>query len=326
MIDIKVLEKAVELKISGKTWDEVSLILNVKTRTLRENLLKNNFDIYSLPKNKKMAGKVCKRITQQQIDLAIEMKSNGIHIDKIAEELNVKVYRLRVHKIHLINPETERKELYPFNLDYFKDIDTEDKAYFLGLIAADGSISSSGLKIELQEEDNYILEKFRDIISPSRPIHIFDRTAKKPNSKVTNCFGISSKYLEPIFKEYHIVNRKSFKNTQLPKLNKEFMPHFIRGYFDGDGSVYVSKNNLYIKFIGNTLFINELLEYLVNELNITKVKCHQAKDGQAYTNYFSIARKDDIKLLYNYMYTNSNFYLTRKKLKFDTYYGGLINI
>lgn len=315
-ITFDILEKSYNLKMLGKTWSEVCFIFGVKERTLRDNLIKQRFDISLLPKNKKLAGQVRKSITEEEKQKALNLKKEGLTLDVISNKLNIPKYTLRKSKIHLINKEVDRIETYYTNLDYFNEINTEDKAYYLGLIYADGSVDTKRLRLELQKEDCYIIKKWRDIISPNRPIYY----SKRKNKKATGCLTLNSKYWLDKLKVYNIEPRKSFHNTSLSKLSKEMMPHFVRGLFDGDGSVYINSNALRIKFIGNTLSIKELIDYLVKEINITPVKLHTGKPYKIYTSYFTIARKNDIKKLYDYMYDNSCFYLNRKKQLFDIYY------
>lgn len=317
-MDKDLLSKAYNLKKSGLTWQELEDTLNIKVRTLRDNLLKKGFDLSVLPKNKKIAGKVKPRIKLEEIKLAFKLKKEGATMTEISTILDKPKYTLRSLGIHKINKIVDRREIYATDINYFDNINTEDKAYFLGLITADGSVSKNGLRIELQKEDKYIIEKFRDIISPEHPIYI----SKRINKKETACLSLSSVFWINKLKNLHIIPRKSFCNTNFPNLPSCKIPDFIRGYFDGDGSVYLDKttNNLRIKFIGNTLFINELLQVLTDKLDITPVKIHSDKKYQDYTSYFSIARKKDIIKLYNYMYQNSTYFLSRKKKVFDIYY------
>lgn len=65
---------------------------------------------------------------------------------------------------------------YTFNKNYFEKIDSEDKAYFLGLLYADGCNSTSATQnhasivLNLQEGDKEILEKFMKYINSNKPL------------------------------------------------------------------------------------------------------------------------------------------------------------
>jgi hypothetical protein len=50
---------------------------------------------------------------------------------------------------------------FNFNEDYFESIDTEDKAYFLGFIVADGSVSDDTNTIKIIQKETDILYEFK---------------------------------------------------------------------------------------------------------------------------------------------------------------------
>src|SRR5215213_7989745 len=58
--------------------------------------------------------------------------------------------------------------------DYFNTIDTDEKAYWLGFIAADGTVVSNSrqysIVLDLQPRDLHWLERFRDTIAPGAKI------------------------------------------------------------------------------------------------------------------------------------------------------------
>ena len=100
----------------------------------------------------------------------------------------------------------------------------------------------------------------------------------------------------------------------------------MRGYFDGDGSVYFNYNSKYdyyninISFVGTYEFLNSILS---NIQSIVKTKTHinQYKDKDIYELKFG-GRKL-IKSIYEKMYDNAELYLMRKKAKFDEYYSDI---
>jgi hypothetical protein len=116
--------------------------------------------------------------------------------------------------------------------EYFKVIDTPMKAYLLGLIAADGSISDDiryVLSIGLQRRDRMLLERIVNEIAPALPV-IEYRNA---------CYvSVSSKEMAKDLAKYGVVPRKSTIFGWPHALADEFALPFILGYFDGDGSLF----------------------------------------------------------------------------------------
>ena len=70
---------------------------------------------------------------------------------------------------------------YEINYKFFDVIDSEEKAYFLGLLFADGhnNVKDGVVLIDLQENDKEILEKFTNILQPSKPLRQYDNKYSK---------------------------------------------------------------------------------------------------------------------------------------------------
>jgi intein/homing endonuclease len=129
---------------------------------------------------------------------------------------------------------------YITNEKFFDIINDEEKAYFLGLMYADGNNyvripHSYEVSIKLQEQDKYILEKFRDLLSPQTNLKLI--IDKKIKTKYC-LFKINSKILSHQLSELGCVPAKSLI-LEFPKfISNNLIHHFIRGYSDGDGSIY----------------------------------------------------------------------------------------
>lgn len=195
--------------------------------------------------------------------------------------------------------------------DFFRNIDTKEKAYFLGLLAADGSVvtnkKSISIRLELNEEDEYIIQKFNDIANFNEKIktHIDDHAPRK-------YISINSANMAEDLIKYGIVPNKSHKDTiHIPNLNPDLISHFIRGFFDGDG---IAKKQGYIGFCGSKTIIEQIHDHLINVLNLTKTKITYNKSNHIY--YIQWGKKQDTLKIAEYIYRDcNNLYLTRKYLK-----------
>ena len=200
-------------------------------------------------------------------------------------------------------------KLYKTNEQYFDTIDTEEKAYFLGFIYADGNIHKYMFTIGLNKKDELLLFKLKNFISPTRPIYY---CKKRP--VVTLC--IENKKLSASLKKAGVVERKSlilkFPESEIVPVH--LYSHFIRGYFDGDGSIYNLSNRKSVfglKIISSDSFINTLVNFLKKlNINLRISKC--GKVSSAIT-----TKKIEIKKFYDYIYKNSTIHLNRKKNKFN---------
>ena len=171
---------------------------------------------------------------------------------------------------------------YTFNYKYFDKINTDAKAYFLGLIATDGSIRPSPHNqciIRLNKKDKFILQKLKMEIKSNAPLVFYD--GKKAIIKRDDQYGLTlgDKYFTDNLKKYGFYGNKTF-NLKFPKPNllpNKLISSFIRGVFDGDGTVH--KKNCEVSFVsGSKFFISSLKKNLeknsFSNLRIAKRKSY----------------------------------------------------
>ena len=168
-----------------------------------------------------------------------------------------------------------KKEKYTYNRDYFETIDSGDKAYWLGFIHADGSVSineklnSCELSIKLQGKDIEHLKKFNKCIDGNNKIDIFNRQCNFNDKYFDGCqIRLYSEKMVHDLAKYGIVPNKSLI-IGFPDIPNQFIPDFIRGVFDGDGCICKSsaklKDKAYVKCdftSGSMLFLTELRQVL----------------------------------------------------------------
>lgn len=221
----------------------------------------------------------------------------GLSKDKVTLEL---------HKRGLMRSKPDNS----YNKSYFKIIDSESKAYWLGFIYADGCVKSGGqnvLEICLSVRDENHLYKFKEDINFKGHINRKGVDTKYPSCRL-RLFG------KEIIED--LINQGAYPRKSLildfPKLvPKHLLRHFIRGYFDGDGSVYISNSKLSISFLGTESFLISLQEVFIQELNLTKVQIYKHSNITEYKK----SRKDALKIL-DYMYKDCTIYLDRKFNKY----------
>lgn len=232
---------------------------------------------------------------------------------KLAKELNCSSSLIK--KIWRINNlKGKGCRVYYSNFDYFEKIDNEHKAYWLGFIAADGCVYSrdnhqSLLSISLNVDDIDMLNNFKEDIESENKVR------KWTDSYGYNYCGIQivSDKLCSDLRKYNIVERKT--ETYVPfKLKDEYMRHFIRGFFDGDGSFYIessNKNMLVSNFCGNYNCMNFIKEYLENY----NINFHLRRDNREYSfpfYYLRLTKHDEMKRFIDFLYNKSTIYMERK--------------
>lgn len=173
--------------------------------------------------------------------------------------------------------------------NFFEKIDTEAKAYFLGLMYADGNVSTpkigqKRMNINLHYQDKHILDTFKKYLNHNKPL-----TYRKPNNKIFNIkaqyvLRLSSNKLCDDLIQHGCIPNKTFSLNWPQDISNNLIRHFIRGLFDGDGCITfgsdLRKNRQRFKFqITGTKEIcdgvNKVLQTALN-FNITK-KTHHKK-------------------------------------------------
>lgn len=206
---------------------------------------------------------------------------------------------------------------YTSNLKFFENIDTEEKAYWIGFLYADGYVrytkrNGGELRLKLSAKDVDHLLKFRNTIN-SNSKFTYSTSKVKYNGiysiSDSVCFSIYSKKIVDDLHKHGCVNAKT-NLIRFPKLDDTLKYHFIRGYFDGDGSIHKIKNrpnSFYVNIVSNKLFIEDLY----NILGYGKII--------NYKNYSILYfRKNKyVKNFRDILYKISNIYLDRKKDIFD---------
>lgn len=194
------------------------------------------------------------------------------------------------------------------------EVDDFIKSYIIGLIVSDGCITSNGereyIVISLKEE--YMIRKIRDLVCPTKKVY-----------KDGNNFQVRWRNEKDIIflKSIGIVPRKSLTIKWFEMTN---MWDYLRGVFDGDGSVYINKTldckhnkeyyYLNIKFTSGSY---DFAKGLYDFLNTNNIHAKINKDSRRDIYYISIQRQDDIKNFYYKIYENSkDWKLERKYNKF----------
>lgn len=218
---------------------------------------------------------------------------------------NKKIKKLDKNIKSQIQSENARK--YNINQDYFKTW-SNNMAYILGFWYADGCIYGGKMfDITLHKKDKYIIKKIAQELDYQGPILDYvDRQACRIN--------FSCKVIYNDLIALGGTERKS-KTLQFPNIPIEFLPDFIRGYFDGDGSVYnVKGKRINTNFAcGSNKFLQSLLQLLKKEAGIEGGSISIANQS------LTFGKKDSIKLG-NYIYQNNpELYLLRKYEKFKQY-------
>ena len=216
--------------------------------------------------------------------------------------------------------------MYDLNENYFENIDTEQKAYFLGFIFADGNIqlrqvntNKYRLRIGLRNKYSEIalLNTFKNELMYEGDIRI---ETKKNGYEVCILDINSKKLITDLIK--HGVNGNKTRIIKFPTtVPRCLIRHFIRGFFDGDGCIRERKsrpNGFQINITcANYYFLRNLLNIFKIDLNIDSNISTSNKTGIMM--YSATKDKNAASVILDYMYYNSNIHLNRKYMLYKKF-------
>lgn len=220
-------------------------------------------------------------------------------------------------KVRFLDTKQKVKK-YDLNQHFFEKWN-EKMAYVLGFITADGNICKSGRSHMLQIacDDRDVIEKIKCAMSSSSPIHMRSRK----NGKVSYQLRISDIITYNNLRKLGIKPRKSLDITPASVPNK-YLRHYFRGFFDGDGSVWVSNRTstkrLVTVFYSASFSMAKFIYLVIRHICVDyKGKLQKIRTPRKNNFYFSIVlgHRDSL-LVYNFMYKQASIFMDRKYRKY----------
>ena len=216
------------------------------------------------------------------------------------------------HEAIIQSPQNQRK--YPVKDEYF-DTENDRMAYVLGFLAADGTVrkNTNEIKIGLSSTDKEFLEILSNELG-GRPISTYT------TSEGFECSTLefTSKHIKEKIAEYNIVPNKTFTFTFPKNLNRKYWIDFIRGYFDGDGSVSAAGKAIRFQICAaNREVLETIVDFLYDEYNIPKVNIQKYEKNRVNPIYNIQYSTNSTKSIYKILYHDDCLFLPRKKKKYE---------
>lgn len=170
---------------------------------------------------------------------------------------------------HFLKPRGRALKQYTCDAHFFDTIDTEEKAYFLGLLASDGWIGDGGqVALGLSgEEDAIVLERLCSALKTDA--RISRKQPNYPGAKPHFTLRLTSQRLATALSQHGVGPRKSLTLAFNHVIPANLMRHYVRGYFDGDGSVSIRRDgNALVGVTSSRLFVEGLAAYLQRTLGL----------------------------------------------------------
>ena len=192
------------------------------------------------------------------------------------------------------------------NIRNFEIIDTEEKAYWLGFLYADGSVGSTDNRIELglAEKDLNHIEKFKEFIG------VPNKISYRPQTKSYRYIFKSIPCKEDLIKQ-GCMPKKSLilKFPTEQQVPNYLIKHFIRGSSDGDGSFSHTSSCFQVGIIGTEDFIKGFLNIIEIQNKNNKIFTVHREDG---AKRYVFSGLNDVTNFLNWIYKDATIYLDRK--------------
>ncbi|MGY0691707.1 LAGLIDADG family homing endonuclease [Virgibacillus sp. FSP13] len=240
------------------------------------------------------------------VDEIINLYKEGRGTTEIGKLANVSAryvqMLLKEHDVKM-RPIGSWKRKYTLNEDYFKTW-SNNMAYILGFFVADGTIAPGNSQyVSMAQKEKYILEDIKKEVGSTQPLY---------KNKMTGVYllNLNSKIMKSDLMKIHgIMPNKSHQIT-FPEIPKQYMSHFIRGYFDGDGTVIYHK--YFVSIVGGS---KEFMISLRNEIETAGFETNFTEHDTHYRVY--VSGRKTIKLFSDWMYKDKGLFLKRKYNSFQ---------
>lgn len=257
-------------------------------------------------------NKLQQKYSDDFINKVIEEYLGGLTAIELNKKYNIKSGTINYHLRKRGLSRGSGKPSSIANKDYFETIDTEEKAYFLGFLMADGCISSSHvnyhIKLGLQEKDIDVIKALLVAIGSKNAI------SKVTKGEHIGCsVSLSCKKMFYDLVAHGFLEHKSGNEIIPNTIPDNLVHHFIRGYFDGDGCA--SKEGR-ISIVGGIKVLEDIAKRaMVNDYTIYSFKNTSVVCDLRYSKLSSA------KLFYNYLYKDANIFLYRKWIRLFNIHG-----
>ena len=266
-----------------------------------------------------MRKRKCK-LNDVQTKKVIELYISGLSANTIADEYQISHATVLniLKRASIDRRSTSEKLKLKIDESYFEVIDSEEKAYWLGFIMADGCVYKNAFVIRLADKDKKHLYRLKLALKSHHLIGL----GTKDGHKFAQ-FQVKSPKLVSDLSKWGIVERKSGKEI-IPNISPKLIHHFLRGYFDGDGWITFKKAYRNPDRLDWTFgIVSASLNILLSIKNIINTECSN--------NYGYIEERNYVNLphyslcfggnscaldVLTYLYSDSNIFLERKYKRF----------
>lgn len=283
----------------GCSTSLISLILRQMGVKTRLGGSKNTADIVEEWKRMYLSGvslgDIAKQYNSTRATVSKQLKNNGVDIDRYT---------------------------YHFDEHYFDNIDSQDKAYILGLLWADGynNIDKGSIIVSLQRPDKDLLEKINFLTCNERPLRKICLSEKNSTWQDQYMITWQSKHVSKLLDQYGMHKKKTLILEYPQWIDPVLHRHFIRGYLDGDGCISLSKSGKYasVSMVGTSMFLNAIKDIIKENLDVDVVVQRDIRARDPICT-LRCGTKDGVSKILEWIYDDASLFLDRKYQKYQQF-------
>ena len=195
----------------------------------------------------------------------IELYNDSWSASKISRLMKVETATI-INRLNNNNIEIRQYRKYLIEENYFEQINNQTKSYWVGFLMADGYNNGKFIRIDIQDKGH--LDKLREVLYTNNDIPIREKISS--TDKIVYYLTINNKRIVRDCENLGIVKRKSFI-CEYPNINSDYDKDFIRGVFDGDGSLCYSMDGNYRRYTFSIVGSKKLMEQITKKMQFLEV-------------------------------------------------------
>lgn len=338
---IKDWDELIDRWMQGESMQSIAESFGISVTFLRNTMISKGVQIDEILNQRKYGD-----LSEKDVEDMISLYKQGKDIKVLSEMYNVNSFnttnilkengvtlRTRSEIKRKVDEEFGSHRIHSLNEQYFDEWSSE-MAYWLGFIYADGSVQNNDrahrLKIGLTESDVDHLEKFKKALEYTGNVKISKTNYTKVSGELamSSVIDINSKKLITTLVNIGVIPNKSL-TVEFPDVPEEYELDFIRGYFDGDGSVGIQyptntkgvrtvTPQIRVRLISGSLAFIEKLEDILHRRGLKRKKISKNKRTKNYLYEICYSTKESM-ILYDMFYKEESVRLDRKYKSFTEY-------
>jgi predicted DNA-binding protein YlxM (UPF0122 family) len=244
----------------------------------------------------------------------VELYQTGLSCPKIGKQFNVSGEYVRcllkkegipLRAYHQLNRKHQVRE------DFFDQVASQEQAYLLGLLFADGNVHTkyNAITLKLQEQDHDFLLAMATLLMDKPILYL---------SQSNYVLKVSSHHMKQRLIDHGCIPNKSL-SLRFPKLDPIWHSHFVRGYFDGDGSIYRYRNDFGCNLVSTQTFCQTTAQIITQATGIEGRIDHDKEmlqRGNKITTILSYGGNRRLLKVLGWLYRDATVYLPRKHQKY----------